>query len=115
MPGPTPRFLHVCLAIVSLAALPLIEVTQRTVTTPASVGAWLREIDNPAALIREPAPLRGWQRLYIVPPQRDQQRDDLVCKVDGHGAILPRQHRNLASGMYTLTYNCINAPAKSGS
>jgi len=65
MPGPTPRFLHVRLAIVSLAALPLIEVTQHTVTMPASVGAWLRAIDNPPALIREPAPLRGWQRLYI--------------------------------------------------
>jgi hypothetical protein len=72
----------------SLTALPLIEVTQHTVTTPASVGAWLCERDHPAALICQPAPLRGRQRLYIVRPQRDQQRDDLVCKVDGHGVIL---------------------------
>jgi hypothetical protein len=54
----------------SLAALPPIKVAQDTM--PAGAISRLRKVDHPAALISQPAPLRGWQCLDIVPPQRDE-------------------------------------------
>jgi hypothetical protein len=73
---------------VSLAVLPPIQVAQHTVPALASPGAWLCEGDHAPAVICEPASLCGWQCLNVIRPQGDEQCDDLVCKVDGHGLIL---------------------------
>jgi hypothetical protein len=96
----------------SVAALPLIEITENTWTLTTFRRPGVCEIHHTLALVGESAPLCGWQRRHILRPQGDEQCDDLVGEVDGHGITLLN---GPPTAMYTLTYNCIHAPAKSGS
>ena len=85
LPGIRPAPDH---ASKSLAALPLIQVAQHTMPPGTISTCRLCKVDHATTLICQPATLCRWQRVDIIGPQSDKQRDDLVCKGDGHGVIL---------------------------